>query len=283
MSTARMFSSDKITDGKRLVRGEHWLAVRTFLRQRDRVHNARWRIATLAGGQPAEEIGCLRELMPRAWIVAIDKDEACLEAAIDAGADEVLNVDIFDWQTPPTARGGGRARAAAFLPAPLLQLGKFDAINLDLCGGITSDVEVGLRRYGSHVAAGGRQRAGALMLTFSYGRDVAEIYAGQGDYLNVPAPLGPRVRQAARSVTEGLGLVSVLAYAGNAMPMCSLLWLAGRNPTFEFARVGSEEIAVACVHPEVAPLYALPVERVLAFKRHLAALKAVATRNARSR
>lgn len=292
MSGKSSFGESTISDGKRFVRGEHWLAVRNLLRRRDRVHHAKWVIATLAGGHPAEEIGCIRELMPKAFIIALDIDPQCCEAAMTAGANDAICVDIFAWQktSPPSSR--------SCLPPQIIELGDVDALNLDLCGGITKDVEMAVNRY-SYIC-----RRGAFLLTFSYGRDVCEIYE-PGEYRGVPEPVGGRVRLLTPRAVHQLNLTSVMTYKGNEMPMCAMMWsqwkgrdadLANRldydererrklkieaRPNPSFVKVGNDDLSVACAYPDVARLYGLPDERVQAFRRHFTALKAVATRRAK--
>src|ERR1700757_3362033 len=92
-SLHRSMQSEAISDQKRLVRGEHWLRARHFLRARDDVHHAAWRLMIIAGPAPDEEITCIRELMPKAHILAVDIHEANLMAAIDAGADDTIRCD----------------------------------------------------------------------------------------------------------------------------------------------------------------------------------------------
>src|SRR4030065_1581487 len=95
----RKFDASKSTDAKCFVREEHWLAVRAFLRRRDRAHQAKWRLAMLAGPEPAEEIACIRRHMPTAVVIAVDRDPECCRAATKAGADLVVHADLF--QSPP--------------------------------------------------------------------------------------------------------------------------------------------------------------------------------------
>src|SRR4051812_6757393 len=120
------FSEDTVSDQKRLARGEHLLAARGHLRVRDHVHHARWRVMILAGGNPAGEVTAIRELMPKAHITAVDKDPLCLEAAITAGVDEVIQCDLTDYSRL------GRSVTSAPCEA-LTRLPRFDIVNLDLC------------------------------------------------------------------------------------------------------------------------------------------------------
>lgn len=287
----RQFDADKITDAKRVARGEHWLAVRTFLRKRDRIHHAPWKIVTLAGHHPAEEIACIRELMPKAVIYAVDVDDECCRLAQEAGADHAYCLNILAWQGP--LNGRPRSRVDIF-PEPLADIGPVDAINLDFCGGITQDMELVTRRYPQLC------RTGVLLLTFSYGRDVTEVYDA-GSYRGIPEPLGGRVAKLDRGPTR-MNLTSVIAYRGSKMPMCSLMWVNYRGqdepkssydnrstrerwseiiasrPDPSFVKIGDDDLAPACVYPDAAKLYATPAERIAAFRRKFAALKAVTTR-----
>lgn len=282
----RRFDQGKISDAKRVARGEHWLAARTFLRKRDRVHHAPWRIVTLAGHSPSEEIECIRELMPKAVIYAVDVDPECCRLAKEAGADHVLCVNLLDWNNH---RG---YRVKNVLPEPFLEIYPVDALNLDFCGGITGDMELIVRRY-AHLC-----QSGVFLLTFSYGRDVTEVYA-PGSYRGIPDPVGGRVAQLDCWPTR-MNLTSVIAYRGNEMPMCALMWVKhGRDPHEigdsrskrerwseiieqrpepSFVKIGDDDLAPACVYPDAAKLYATPAERIAAFRRKFAALKAVATR-----
>jgi hypothetical protein len=229
--------------------------------------------------------------MPKAFIIAVDIDPQCCEAALAAGADEAICTDVFAWQknSPPVSRSS--------LPDAMQALGDLDAINLDLCGGITKNVEQAVTRY-SYIC-----RKGALLLTFSYGRDVCEVYE-PGEYRGIPEPIGGRVRLIAHRAMYQLNLTSVMVYKGHEMPMCSLMWSEWRGrdididtdkyndsdrkkkriaarPNPSFVKAGNDDLSVACVYPDVAKLYGLPDERVQAFRRHFAALKAVATRRAK--
>lgn len=244
------FSDATISDGKRLVRGEHWLAVRTFLRRRDRVHHAKWRLVTLAGGSPTGEIECLRYLMPKAHITCVDFEQECCEAAIEAGADDVIRGDIIDALCCSPGRGKGRPRLSGEFSA----LNEADAINLDMCGPANDDLALAIRRAAQAV------RKGAVLATFSYGRDVREIY-DDGEWKGIPAPLGGRARLLDwPGGANQHGIVSALAYAGNAMPMCSLLWLPNQGcpsdrrgmPVFE--RVLDADLSLAIEHLDAAPL-----------------------------
>lgn len=272
------FDADKITDAKRLVRGEHWLAVRTHLRRRDATSVKPWRIATLAGGAPAGEIRTIRGLMCKAHIIAMDVDEACLCAAIDAGADEVAHVDVLDFPNQePKPRDWAERLPTAF-PREI------DALNLDFCGPVSPLLGEAVRRYTRAFPKA------PVMATFSYGRDVAELYPDR-EYRGVPAPLAGRLRALDRNVTHSRYLASVIRYKGNAMPMVSVLWLPPdpilsfaqrqKTPGFIYETVGDDDLELAVAYPDVGDLYDLPADRIRGFRARAAALKAVATKRAR--
>src|SRR5262245_27607856 len=156
-------------DQKRLVRGEHWLAARNHLRIRDRAHHRSWQILIPAGGAPEGEIGAIHAVMPRAHIVAVDRDEACVEAARRAGADEAIRCDLLkDIVTQP----GGPGRPAKLPAEAIMRSGPYDAISLDLCAGISDETKTVFEVYRRSASRGGPLTArGVVILTFSYGRD----------------------------------------------------------------------------------------------------------------
>jgi hypothetical protein len=284
------FTADMTSDGKRLTRGEHWLLARTLLRRRDKVHHRSWKVITLAGENPRDEVSCIRELMPKADIVAVDKSESAVEAACRAGANVSCICDLYAFREPEPKNDH-----ISRLPLELATLAPFDVVNLDVCGDVSSVVPL-IRRYSYAVA-----KKGVLMVTFSYGRDVVELFDA-GAFGDVPAPLGGRVREVAKAASSQVGrIVSTLAYKGNQMPMCSCVWGPGRKhkeqtygrarsqkdrllPPESFCRIGDDDLYAAVVmYDRVDPemLYAVPAERILHFRRKLAAEKAVATRRSR--
>ncbi len=123
------FETETISDQKRLVRGELWLMVRRVLRARDNVHAGSWRLLTVAGPQPAEEITCIRELMPQAHITAVDIDGYRAAQARIAGADTVLTLDLSDYRREPFSNG-----VCVAMPPKKLGTDEYDAIWLDLSG-----------------------------------------------------------------------------------------------------------------------------------------------------
>ena len=282
------FDQDTVTDRKRLVRGEQWRGARTYLRSRDAVHNRRWRVLTLAGGAPKEEIDTIRSLMPSAEIICIDRDAKCCEAAADAGADNVVMCDLFDF--PDRRKGPGeRGGLSGPIPPEIERLGdRLDVVNLDFCGVITPAMEVAMYRYSRLIR--GKRDGGVLMVTFAYGRDVIERMDMESRYKGLPGLIGGRVSLLDRSLGQVGGshrLASVVVYRGPSMPMCSAMWvpnhIIGMVPNPSFVTAEDDDLMVASVDPPDDPslLYALPAERILAFKRKWQALKAVATRKLR--
>ena len=273
------------TDSKRLVRGEHWLTVRTQLRRRDAAHNRKWKILILPGENPNDEIDCIRSLMPKARIVAVDRKRSAVKAAKKAGASVAIKCNLRDF------REAAPKDCISRLPLPISEEAPFDAINLDLCCNIQKAGPL-LHRYSQALTKGGM-----LMVTFSYGRDVREIFDSE-HFGPVPPPLGARVRLAAQSAKGELRIQSVLSYSGNQMPMCSCFWGPGRkwvdpklsdgkkvlNTPVSYAKIGDDDLYAAAVgfdSVDPALLYALPAERIAHFRRKLAAQKAVATRESR--
>jgi len=292
----RRFTAEKISDGKRLARGEQLLLARTLLRARDGVHNKRWRILTLAGAAPRGEIAAMRELMPKASIVAIDRDPGCLEAAIEAGADDVIECDLSDFEL------AGELHKIRKPARQVAALGEFDLVNLDFCAGINPDTRDVSRVYFRSIAA-----RSVLILTFSYGRDVCEVFeeeiirwehraAGHGSDARVENSARGLERLKAAGVPRTVlgrilyvaspsmldDLLSVICYRGAAMPMCSALFQVrskrGAAP-LSFVAVDGADLELAAVYPDAAALYDYPRDRIESLRRRFAALKAAITRN----
>jgi hypothetical protein len=101
---SRRMKKTSISDEKRLVRGLHYKLARDALRARDGIHSAHWKFLTIAGPSPSEEINCIREVFRGqrdVIITSVDIDETNVLAAIDAGADEALQCNLFDFQKIP--------------------------------------------------------------------------------------------------------------------------------------------------------------------------------------
>jgi SAM-dependent methyltransferase len=262
------FDSKTISDQKRLVRGEHYLRARSLLRARDHVHHAKWRILIAAGGAPQGEVTAIRELMPKAHITAVDRDPRCLEAAITAGVDDVVQCDLSEFTGP----------IAQFSIGPAIgirNLDRFDIICLDLCGGVNPTSKDILKAYRPMVTTGG-----VFIFTFSYGRDVIEaikrapcrewlVKAGASELL--ARRIGYLI-----NVTTSKAM-SVMVYRGKEMPMCSLL-IGGDVNSFVQVEPGDFELAVC--YPNAADLYDCPQERIESLRRQFAAIKAALTRKA---
>jgi hypothetical protein len=288
--TVVKFDQSKISDQKRLARGQHYELARRYLRIRDGVHHARWRILIMAGGAPHGEVRAIRELMPKAIITAVDNNPTCLEAAIDAGVDEVILADLNDFV--PDDR---RLRPTI----PLQSAEKFDIVNLDLCASANAATNKIARVYCRLVTVGG-----VFMMTFSYGRDVVELYSHA--YETSPLQwtsfckiysLDPVTAVGGKLVSGRLlylfsqkrleYLRSVVLYRGAEMPMCSVLFCSidgsdrVQNISVVKLEPGDFEIAVSCPDPSL--LYDCPEERISALRRKHAAIRASYTRSAREK
>lgn len=305
------FSGKRISDQKRLVRGEQLLKARTVLRVRDEVHHRKWRILIMAGGAPKGEVAAIRELMPKAHILAVDNDPSCLDAAIEAGVDDVVQCDLTDW-TPlniALTSGGGwqpehhytasYKRAAA----PIARHAPFDLVCLDLCAGVNKTT-----RYMFHAYRQLLTPAGVMLLTFSYGRDVTELFMqtltdfrqlskngqtesqeerrvrilSQVQKLGIPDLLAGRLFYLF-SPTELERVGSIMVYRGNEMPMCSVFYAAGRPyDGMSFVQVEPGDFELAVAYPDAASLYDCPQERIETLRRKFAAIKASITRSERT-
>jgi hypothetical protein len=282
------FDTDSISDAKRLVRGEHWLLARTKLRARDESHHKAWRVLTMAGGSPGGEIVAIRELMPKAHITAVDRDSECLTRAIDAGADDVIQcADVAECQFVPETKGpnGYSVTSSHYLPPAPLQGHKWDAVHLDLCCSAMS-----VSRIARVMLSQSLTSRGVLIVTFSVGRDVAEVYEeidgtwGRSDIQHqLPRNMPKSVRGRVAYIGALSQLHSVMSYQGANMPMCSAFYIKGRNNNGQvgFVQVGRGDFELAVVYPEAARLYDCPQERIESLRRKFAAIKAVITTKAR--
>lgn len=287
-----VFTEDKITDQKRLVRGEHLLLARTRLRARDHAHNAAWRVLMLPGEKPSEEVGAIRSLMPRVHITAVDTSETALLAAIESGVNEVAHCDLRDWQRVPTKNNYSTQR----IPPKALDGSKFDLLLLDFCSNVNQQTRDAISVCQQRLL----DTRGVMVVTFSYGREVVEVFhdAEQHELYTDFEPLRQSVTN--KTVLGRLlwiftgtaikGITSVMLYRGASMPMCSVLIDMRRSsrvsngrpvPPISFvqAEPGDFEIAVTC--PDPALLYATPQDRIEALRRTHAAIKASYTRKAK--
>jgi hypothetical protein len=280
--------AESISDQKRFVRGEHWLMTRGLLRARDVVHHARWRILIVAGPQPSEEVTCIRELMPKSHITAVDLDEDNILRAMAAGVDEAIIHDLadFDRTSPTSANMKGSYVASAKLgPA-------FDVVCLDLTGPASDDLKKMVVAYFRSLTKGG-----VLMVTFSYGRDVSEYFRefwrGGGNGIFVRERKIIERLEMADTVRDRVAFLvgakissvrSILQYRGGAMPMVSVLLHNKRTlnaPAPRFMSIQEGDFDLAVTAENLGNIYACPAERIEALRRSRIAQKAVATREAR--
>lgn len=270
------FDERLISDQKRLCRGEQYLHARKILRLRDEVHNRQWRVLITAGMSPDGEINSIRELMPRAHITAVDRDQDCLLRAIEAGVDETVLFDLGNLRRPKT---GQACPGAVFDGVP-----QFDIVHFDLCAGVnrlTRDIA------GSHyrlVSSGG-----VFILGFSYGRDVNELFVEKLDE-TAKDDLAPLNQSGAPREILGrlawlfpnkmlVNIASVISYRGAHMPMCSVLIRRG-SPVkkVSFLKVCPGDFELSVTVPDVGLLYDCPKDRIEALRRKHAAIKASYTR-----
>ncbi len=290
-----VFTEDKITDSKRLVRGEQHLLARTLLTQRSIRRFNDPKILILCGHAPHEEVGAINALWKAPTIVAVDTDPVAVERAITAGVTTAVHGDLDDLLPTRCPMKGKRFGCPEELGGE-----KFDIISLDLCTQIT-DESLDLARRCRLFAL---SNDGVMIASFSYGRDVAEFFlaaAHGGSVMDprsaeaealvtrgVPDTVAGRIIVLARSLGRAMGLRSVMLYRGRATPMISTVWEAA-PPAYPYAdnlsgcavvKVCDGDLEEAVVHPEPMLLYATPADRVLAMRRSAAARKAVATRTA---
>jgi len=287
-----------ISDEKRLVRGEHWIFVRSKLRARDRVHHRAWKILMIAGPSPQEEIACLRELMPSAHITAVDLDQANIEAARTAGADSAICCDISKFIEVDDDNYGPPSRSGS--PGhwwPPKEVGsEFDAICLDLTGPANDWLAEVIAVYYRCLT-----KNGVLIVTFSYGRDVVEFYqdnwnraknrpwnhVGGSDYEvryllggGIPEQIAARIYFLFKQRCPRIR--SVIQYSGNSMPMVSVLLARDRGDyPVKFIKIESEDFELAVTSENLGNIYACPQDRILELRRSMTAKKAVRTRRER--
>lgn len=293
------FTPETVSDQKRAARGEQLRFARTLLRARDGVHHRAWRVLMTAGGAPSEEINCLRELMFRCEIVAVDRDPECTEAACEAGADVAICCDLFDFLLP---NGQGDQRGAR-APRDILRAGgkaRFDLIDIDLCRGAGAD----LGKLSSIYNRSALSLGGVFIVTFSYGRDVVERFGEAAHSVHEFHP----VRRLCEDLDEVMqariasvmpnawkrhaALRSVVLYRGNAMPMCSVLWSKSSSVTSEtdgsrqwlgpqpkVIRLADDDLEglVLWENDDPALVYATPHDRIESMRRSRAARRAART------
>lgn len=228
----------------------------------------------LAGGSPRGEIECIRELMPKAFIVAVDNDARCLESAIEAGADDVVCCDLASY-SKRERQGKYTSRTP---PDSIMSGGRFDIVHLDLCAGASPETRDMVSIYRQALAPGG-----VFIATFSYGRDVSEVFAAAAPVLRmvsagVPDHIAGRIAYLF-SPARIAQLDSIFLYRGASMPMCSVL-LSSRRPStpLSFVKVEAGDFELAVVYPSAARLYDCPADRIAALRRRFSAIKAVLAR-----
>lgn len=217
--------------------------------------------------------------MPRAQITAVDKDARCLDAAIEAGADEVVQCELDDFHV------GGKNGKTLGPSVSLASCEKFDLMVLDLCSLPNFTTQNIFRIYKRLLSS-----CGVYIFTFAYGRDVIEAIEATHPYpcWNTLSKQGATDRMIKRMFFVMGGndfpkLDSIMTYKGNEMPMCSML-TCGAKPhgdATSFIKVEPGDFEIAVVYPESAVLYDCPRERIESLRRRFAALKAAHTRSQR--
>jgi hypothetical protein len=301
----KAFTEETTSDQKRLARGEQLKHARSLLRARDWKHSGPWRVMMVSGRYPLGEIVAIQELMPHAKILAVDKDREAVRAAADCGVDSIrIDLSEFTWY------GNGSHTRSAARPHPeiLAWLGKdgdsqikFDLIHLDLCGTVMGHAYDIIPVYHNYALA----VRGVMIADTSYGREVREVifadyYRGRRvrrsyyepsegvvedpwDTFSVDVPEEVRARVEFLFPGHRLPFVrSIITYCGHHQPMLSVL--ASKTPwKRSYVHLGSADLqaAIICEQLNLQRLYDTPEERVMAFRRSFAAIKAVSTRRAK--
>lgn len=261
------FSVDKITDRKRVVRGEHYQMARMYLRRRDAVHHRDWTFLITCGGNPEEEISCIRELFPKAKITAVDIVPEFVEKAKQLGAESILG-NLEDYKVETTYN-------IKYLPPTFLGKRRFDVVNLDMCGNVGPN----LKKLFS-VLRGAVLPGGIFMTTCSYGRDVAELYSDLHPFYaekeTIPEALKLRLSYLFPS---SFVPASVMWYKGEQMPMFSCLFSSREKTLKSAVQVGDGDFEKVVTEPfDPCKVYSCPQERLEFIRRSLSARKAVETR-----
>lgn len=238
--------------------------------------------------------------MPKAHITAVDKDPHCVEVAeyVCAVADhkhgagwETICCDLSEWQYRHPRKYPTKA---------LMDREAFDIVNLDLCAGPNQNTKDLAGIYPQLLS-----RGGIFMMTFSYGRDVIEMFADAFSKAKVTERDDGSVADLLEEVTEIGGelisgrllylfsparlqyLRSVILYRGSEMPMCSLLFQAGTGSSrytrapepISAVRLEPGDFEIAVTHPDPTLLYHCPMGRIDTLRRKHAAIKASYTRS----
>jgi hypothetical protein len=278
----------------------HYKLARDGLRARDAVHSAPWKFLTIAGPSPSEEINCIREVFfgtKDVIITSVDTNEANILAAINAGTDDPLQCDLFDFQAMPK---GAYNQIDLRPPQQLDRI--FDVICLDLTGHADKGLHDLIKVYWKVL-----NKRGVMIVTFSYGRDVVEAY--QYDWRCALAKYEQQrtwvsahnrgIKQLQKLIIDdglsesiaqrihyALGtrcefLWSVMQYSGKQMPMISCaLQKNGKFLTTEFVKISEMDFVLAVTAENLGNVFACPRDRILELRRSLAGIKAAVTRAA---
>jgi hypothetical protein len=279
--------SAALSDSKRAVRLLHWAWCRYWLRRNFNNNKDNWRLLTISGPAPAEEITCIRQLMKRADITSVDIEKEFVELARQAGADEAVVCDLDDLRKV-------EADSDKHMPQSQFMGAKFDAICLDL----TIPAQAKLTRIVKAYMDYSLKKQGVLIITFSYGRDVRErIDAGwerqvAKNYLNNPAQhlreitnekIAARIWQLLKS--QCLRINSCLEYRGHQTPMASCLLVKydpkDIPPPATYLKLEKTDYQLLLDDTDKESLQLCPRDRVLkarAVRDKRAAAKAVATK-----
>lgn len=287
----KVFTKDQITDQKRVARAEHWILARGVLRARDSAHRKKWRLMMVAGPKPEEEINCIREVLPSAIIHAVDMDKDHVALALQAGADFSIQSDLRKFSLVASQRYGQQKMTHSDV-----SLGsKFDVICLDMTCHASTELQSMINIHWAGLADGG-----ILLVTFSYGRDVREVFSHHWEKhaarYDTPKALQAieAIEGIPRSIAERLywlfgnrasHLCSVVKYQGNEMPMLNCALVKSRNGVSgraSFVALAQQDFEAAVMAEDLGNVYACPKDRIISLRRSAAARKAVSTRRARS-
>lgn len=294
----KKFSDDLTSDQKRLARAEHWGLARKLLRARDVAHHKPWRTMILAGMSPEWEMGCIRELMPKAHITAVDCDVEAVVIARSKGADEAVLCNLNHYVEAPTYNLHPQPALPPELSTLVQQSGGFDAIHLDFCSGANE-----LNRDAVRGTRFAMAPDGVMIVTFSYGRDVLEFFESRAHKMACLPQHSIQYEHWQRLAATKLAPTmcarieyvlgekftkyakSIIIYQGNQMPMCSVLCFASKEkrtrnsgkPPISVLELEKNDLELAVCSPDLAKLYGLPEERIAAIRRSFAAKQAVHT------
>jgi hypothetical protein len=297
-----------LSDQKRLVRKLHYEHAMRALRARDHAFNKLWHFLTISGPCPAEEIGCIRGFFTQAHITSVDIEQDRVNAAIDAGADDVICCDLSNFQIIHSAHN------VEYLPPP--QIGterKYDVICLDLQGHATVTLRDLIKVYWKKILA----PRGVMMVTMSIGHDVVDAYNYEWNRAHeelkelrnkkyysphdnaneraifqlerlykddIPEEILKRLHFALKERSEFLS--SVLHYTGNKIPMLSCALIKEPQGIYlspRYEKVTKQDFALALATPfDPTKVFGCPQDQIAHARNTMAAYKAVATKRART-